>query len=174
MKYIKKEDLKEGDVFVTQLSNNHFLNKYDTGFNLHLSTDNTIKIERLYKKGGFAYNNMRLATSEEKHWLETCIIADKLIPFEEAMKSFIPEYVECIKVWTGKSKSEIKKIYKTLEEPEFSIHNWNTIYNGINITKYFKPSTKEAYDAQFVVKEPEFVLPEKWCLKITIETTLFI
>ena len=41
------------------------------------------------------------ATPEEKHWLETCIKADQFVPYEEAMKSFIPEYVECIKALTG-------------------------------------------------------------------------
>ena len=36
-----------------------------------------------------------------------------------------------------------------------------------------QPSTKEAYDAQFVVKEPEFVLPEKWCVKVTPDNQKF-
>jgi hypothetical protein len=35
--------------------------------------------------------------------------------------------------------------------------------------KALQPSTKEAYDAQFVVKEPEFVLPKKWTLLVTKE-----
>ena len=96
MEYIKKEELKNGDVFVSQMSRNHFLNKYGTGYSLHLNLDNTIKNQVLYINSGFAYNNMRLATPEEKHWLNTCIQANKFITFEEAMKTFIPEYVEWI------------------------------------------------------------------------------
>ena len=170
MEYIKKEELKDGDIFVTQLSHAHFLNKYGTGFNLNLKTDNTIRSERLYKNSVFVYNNMRLATSEEKHWLETCIKVDKFITFEEAMKTFIPEYVECTQEQYPNSYKVgiIYKLKNTLIENEIS----GMAYWAFNQHR-FKPSTKEAYDAQFIVKEPEFVLPEKWCLKITKENLDF-
>lgn len=36
-----------------------------------------------------------LATLEEKHWLESCITANKFIPYDKTIKTFIPEYVEC-------------------------------------------------------------------------------
>jgi len=178
MECIKKEDLKEGDIFVTQLSYNNFLNKYGTGFSLNLKTDNSIKNETLYKGGGFAYDNMRLATPEEKHWLESCITADKFITFEETMETFIPEYVEWINNigsenlgYQTKYTFEKNKIFKTDTElplAGFQTENWLkhlTVY-----TNNYKPSTKEAYDAQFIIKEPEFVLPEKWCIKVTDES----
>lgn len=162
MKYIKKK-LKDGDVFVTQLSHNHFLNKYGTNFNLNLKTDNTIKSEKLYKDGGFAYDNIRLATPEEKHWLEECIKLDKFISFEEAMKSFVPEYVECIKQLIG-SCYELGIIYKVNDNGFIKNDSYSFAHYNYNRDR-FKPSTKEAYDTQFVVKEPEFVLPEKWYIQ---------
>jgi len=176
MEYIKKEDLEDDTIFVTQLSHNHFLNKYGTGFNLNLKIDNTIKIEKLYRNGGFSYDNIRLATPEEKHWLNTCIEQDKFITFEEAMKTFIPEYVECIKEEKQYGfYGDLGKIYK--------VDNWNHSQNdcmligttsGSTCKNRFKPSTKEAYDAQFIVKEPEFVLPEKWCIKRNAENDKII
>ena len=172
MKYIKKEDLKENNIFVTQLSSNNFLNKYGTGFSLNLKKDNSIRYEALYKNGGFAYDNIRMATPEEKHWLEECIKLDKFISKEEAMKSFVPEYVECVMQY-NKSDYFVGKIYKV----NSTFQNVNKIesHNNQGMAFYqtnlhrFKPSTKEAYDAQFVVKEPEFMLPEKWCIKNSSE-----
>ena len=171
MEYIKKEELKDGDIFVSQMSHHHFLNKYGTGYSLHLNLDNTIKNQVLYRNGGFAYNNMRLATSEEKHWLNECIKLDKFITFEEAMKTFITEYVEAIS--NKHSSSEIiGTIYKTSELPKWvKGHKLEEYWKAYMF--HYKPSTKEVYNAQFVVKEPEFVLPEKWCLKITKENLDF-
>jgi len=169
MEYIKKEDLKDGDVFVAQMAVNHFLNKEGTPFYLRLKTDNTIKYETLYKSGRFVYDNVRLATSEEKHWLNKCIKLDKFITFEEAMKTFIPEYYEYVHE-TGMNFTK-NRIYKCLDPSNLEkVHNFIDDCNipngwsGLN-HKYFKPSTKEAYDAQFIIKKPEFVLPEKWGIK---------
>ena len=170
MEYIKKEQLKNGDVFVSQMSRNHFLNKYGTGYSLNLNLDNTIKNQVLYRYSGFAYNNMRLATPEEKHWLNECIKLDKFITFEEAIKTFIPEYVEILSGYFVE-KNQIGKIYKITDPfPKHLLHCQN--YDWDDFLKHkdvFKPSTKEAYDAQFVVKEPEFVLPELWHIIITTE-----
>ena len=174
MEYIKKEELKDGDIFVTQLSHTHFLNKYGTGFNLNLKTDNTIKSKRLYKNGVFVYNNMRLATPEEKHWLNECIKLDKFITFEEAMKTFIPEYVELIN--TGcriNCNIPAGKIYKCSKDVTKDYHfgffldsKYKIGFNKNEFNQYLKPSTKEAYDAQFVVIEP---LPQFKVIE-TIET----
>jgi len=116
---------------------------------------------------------LRHATPEEKHWLNTCIEQNKFVSYEEAMKTFIPEYVECI---NNKDipYGIIGRIYKF---NNLSGKHWGLKCNlkcanyDPDTTLYFeiyqvKPSTKEAYDAQFVVKEPEFVLPEKWYIKI--------
>lgn len=173
MDYIKKKELKDGDIFVAQMSNYHFLNKEGTEFSLDLKTDNTIKVERLIKGSGFSYKNIRMATPEEKHWLESCITADKFITFEEAMKTFISEYYEYIH--KEDSSWKIGKIYKVNNDGSFNFESGRVCEYGnyYKNSNYFKPSTKEAYDAQFVVKEPEFVLPKKWCLKITKENLDF-
>ena len=173
MEYIKKEDLKEGDIFVTQLSHNNFLNKYVTGFSLNLKTDNSIESEKLCKGGGFAYDNMRLATSEEKHWLNEAIRLDKFITFEEAMKTFIPEYVECIRSSVnGFTENKIYKIEKNWNDSiNFQLiddNSSNRTVIMIGSLWQFKPSTKEAYDAQFVVKEPA---ENKTELEIWLENT---
>lgn len=86
----------------------------------------------------------------------------------------IPEYVECVKTWYGGgAQSKIGKIYKTSLKPVFSVHSWEDIYQSKINPNYFKPSTKEAYEAQFISKE-EFVLPEKWCIKTTKENIKYL
>lgn len=78
-------------------------------------------------------------------------------------KLFMPEYVECI----SKDFYAIKLgvIYKL--EPTSTINSY--YLKDVNVGSYsshhFKPSTKEAYDAQFVTTSS--TLPKKWCLKIT-------
>lgn len=177
MEYIKKEELKDGDIFVTQLSVINFLNKEGTNYYLMLNKDNSIMSEKLHNTGNFAYDNIRLATPEEKHWLTSCITADKFITFEEAMKTFIPEYVELIN--TGcriNCNIPAGKIYKCSKDVTKDYHfgffldsKHRIGFNENEFDQYLKPSTKEAYDAQFVVKEPEFVLPELWHIIITTE-----
>lgn len=177
MEYIKKEELKDGDVFVAQLKFNHYLNKQGTSFYLRLNLDNSINYERLSKTGGFSYNNIRLATPEEKHWLESCIEEDKFITFEEAVKTFIPEYVKLIntgcRINNDASSGKIYKCSKDLNKSYyygfFLDNEYRIGFNKNEFDQYLKPSTKEAYDAQFIVKEPEFVLPEKWYVILNSE-----
>lgn len=121
----------------------------------------------------FTISSLILATQEEKYWLEECIKVDEFITFEEAMKTFIPEYVEWVNnIGSGNLGYQTQhtfqknKIFKTdIELPTagFQNQNWKS-HLEIYPNNYIK-STKEAYDAQFVVKKPEFVLPEKWCVK---------
>ena len=172
MEYIKKEELIIGEVYThkngnicrcDQITNMHIIGK-------HLGNNRDEFRQPPKNPGNFLINRMRLATSEEKHWLNECIKLDKFITFEEAMKTFIPEYVECIEAHTN--TITVGKIY-TFPNPIYDtgFKSGIAVLNG-TIWK-FKPSTKEAYDAQFVVKEPEFVLPKKWCLKITKENLDF-
>jgi hypothetical protein len=111
----------------------------------------------------------RLASEEEQHWLRECIRLNKYIEKDEAMKTFIPEYVECIN--TQDNSWKFGKIYKVNKDRSFNFESGKLcIYdNYYTNTIFFKPSTKEVYDAQFVVKEPEFVLPEKWFILRTYE-----
>ena len=170
MEYIKKEELIIGEIYKS--------NKYNHIFKYQSINGNTnINIScnyRHFSRGcatiGQGLDNIINTTSEEKHWLNEVIRLDKFITFEEAMKTFIPEYAECTKE-QHRSSYKVGIIYKlknTLIENEIGgVAYWT--YNQHR----FKPSTKEAYDAQFVVKEEEFVLPEKWCLKITKENLDF-
>lgn len=93
----------------------------------------------------------RLATAEERHWLNVSIKANKFVERYEAMKSFVPEYFEAVESTDGYT---IGKVYKTINH---STSQWyrciddNNEENGWSATN-FKPSTKEAYDAQFPVK----------------------
>ena len=184
MGYIKKEELIIGEIYKSNKYNHIF--KYqsingNTNINIgcnyrHFSRDSATI--------GQGLNNITNATSEEKHWLNEAIRLNKFITFEEAMKTFIPEYVECLMVNTASMHSKyqgiipiLNKIYEVAERsfPEKGVRELAVITKcGVTMyDKYTKPSTKEAYTAQFVVKEPEFVLPEKWCLKITKENLDF-
>ena len=99
------------------------------------------------------------------------------IEFEEAMKTFIPEYVELLPGWSS-NREFVGEIFDTKKDFQeqfkkfkfVSKHtDWKEVLRLNWIPKFFKPSTKEAYDAQFVVKEPEFVLPKLWHIIITTE-----
>lgn len=177
MEYIKKEKLIEGEIYKVQDPSFWMIGLVITpnngdNYNLTLRGDatyitqtNEFKINQswCYKS---PKRNYQIATPEEKHWLNTCIKQDKFVTFEEAMKTFIPEYVECITKWNNLT---IGKIY-TFPNPIDDIGVQRVhIFNWKEWIKFFKPSTKEAYDAQFVVKEPEFVLPKEWCVKVTNE-----
>ena len=191
MKQLQKSDLKEGEIYKLKAHNREYLYRIsdmrtsmtlcNDGY-LIIDTNHFNKISNISQSHNFAdakyietkqkyefYN----ATPEEKHWLETCIKADQFVSYEEAMKTFIPEYVECIQ--TSIDRFTKNKIYKVEDKSYVKTfvllddRNINTILPMIGSLWSFKPSTKEAYDAQFVVKEPEFVLPEIWWVRITKE-----
>lgn len=180
MKQLQKSDLKVSKIYKLKAHNREYLYRIsdmrtsmtlcNDGY-LIIDTNHFNKISNISQSHDFAdakyietkekyefYN----ATEEEKHWLETCIKENKFISYEEAMETFIPEYVECIKTVTGITIGKILPVKNNMII-DGTFNNYSI--KAINIYKYFKPSTKEAYDAQFVVKEPEFVLPEKWYVK---------
>lgn len=167
MKQLQKSDLKLGEIYWFVGSTIKFLNKissinideydcflYNTTYSAEKGKNLSIPV------------NILEATPEEKHWLETCIKADQFVPYEEAMKTFIPEYVEVLDNGCAINNNVIiGKIYKTYK-------NFSHIYDicilldnkyriGFyrdQLKRYLKPSTKEAYDAQF--KEPEKEKPK--------------
>jgi len=176
MEYIKKEELIKGKIYTHQNGN---ICRYDQIVNnsiigKHLGYNKSEFRKPPNNLGNFNIDEMKLSTPEEKHWLEICINADKFIEYNKAMKSFIPEYVECIVGYSGMTNisAKIGKIYKTSEEPEFSIYKWDYLFK--NHLHKFKSSTKKAYDAQFIVKEPEFILPEKWYIKTNLDNLTII
>lgn len=160
MEYIKKEELIEGEIYKADNGSLTYIMKATKDLE---NVKNIPEYCEFMKHGCFNGSDLTFtnATPEEKHWLNCCITADKFITFEEAMKTFIPEYVECTQEQYPNSYKVgiIYKLKNTLIENEIG----GMAYWAFNQHR-FKPSTKEAYDAQFVVKEPEFVLPEKWCI----------
>lgn len=186
MKQLQKSDLKEGEIYTSKSEfnpNNLFIwecsnnNQLIYNFRLYVSNINAQNGNLSLTELSHSWDNIFEATPEEKHWLETCIKENKFISYEEAMKSFIPEYVELLPGWSsdGEFVGEIFDTKKDFQEQfkkfKFvSKHtNWKEVLRLNWIPKFFKPSTKEAYDAQFVAKEPEFVLPKLWCIQLTIE-----
>lgn len=98
MEYIKKEELIIGKIYnCANIYGSKYIVKIPN--DLYNSTNINKDVPRLYKMGNFTTETLQwsLATSEEKHWLESCVKLDKFITFEEATKTFNPEYVECIK-----------------------------------------------------------------------------
>ena len=93
MEYIKKEELIIGEVYTHKNGNicrcDQITNMYIIG--KHLGNNRNEFRQPPKNPGNFLINHMRLATSEEKHWLNCCITANKFITFEEAMKTLIPE-----------------------------------------------------------------------------------
>jgi len=176
-KKLDKEDLVEGEIYVNGPDNGTmwcYIIKY--------SKNSFKKAVGLYKTGVYSaeYCNymgdytegwlLRLATPDEKKWLNTCIKQDKFIEQSELDKydnegnlmeknEEYPEYVKLIN--TGGCIGEapiINRIYKLVKDNrgnyqyEFLLDN---VYkfgfddrNG-EFTKYFEPSTKEDYEAQF-------------------------
>ena len=184
MEYIKKEELIEGEIYHVQdgdfwmiglvtKSNNGDNNWSLRGDATYITSKNKFEINTswAYKSDTRTY---RLATPNEKHWLNCCITANKFITFEEAIKTFIPEYVELIN--TGcriNCNIPAGKIYKCSKDVTKDYHfgffldsKYRIGFNKNEFDQYLKPSTKEAYDAQFVVKEP---LPQFKVIE-TIET----
>lgn len=78
---------------------------------------------------------------------------NKKLKYDEVMKDFfIPEYYEYIK--QGDTSWEFGKIYKPDENGIINFESGRkSTFSYINNTTIFKTSTKEAYDAQFVVEK---------------------
>lgn len=170
-KITSREQLINGEIYVF---NDKHLNKIgNKDDNLYIS--NYICIHNSYYSNISTLNNdfsnVRLATPEEKRWLEACIKANKFISKEEALKQVevksevIPEYVEALessgicykkgKIYKVKS-IQGSSILTELDEKGSTTNGWHK--------DNFKPSTKEAYDAQFskkVEEKPKFEVG-KW------------
>lgn len=150
-KDLKKDDYYYAEYFYTNNNGNYCIVKGTTGARYNLYTKNN----SFYSQNDcMARFNIRLATIEEKHWLDCCIANKKFISKEEAMKTFKPEYVECISTHQW-GNLKIGNIYKVghndtiLEESgKDSFAYWNNSSNS-----QFKPSTKELFDLQNKPKE---------------------
>ncbi len=174
---LRVEDLVEGEIYVNGPDNGTtwcYIIKY--------SKNSFKKAVGLYKTGVYSaeYCNymgdytegwlLRLATPDEKKWLNTCIKQDKFIEQSELNKyddegnlmeknEKYPEYVKLIN--TGGCIGEmaiINRIYKLVKDNR-GIYQYEFLLDNVykfgfddrngKFTKYFEPSTKEDYEAQF-------------------------
>jgi len=156
MEYIKKEDLIIGEIY-NSTTGSHIFKYIDKNGNNNLYCNNRSRFGKEKATVGIGLDNIVNATPEEKHWLEECIKLDKFITFDEAIKSFIPEYVECTQQLTG-SAYKLGIIYEVKNNGFIKNDNCSYAYYNYNQDR-FKPSTKEVYDAQFVVKEVKVTEP---------------
>jgi len=113
---IKNENLIIGECYFCKdyggHKNNSYILKYlgDIDECPHIaSEDNDMHKNTFYLKGGFSNKVTRLATAEEKHYLEECMIHSKFIPYDEAMLTFNKNH----KSYKNESK-ELVPIYKKL------------------------------------------------------------
>lgn len=105
----------------------------------------------------------------QKYVLKTPI-KEEVKPIEKPMQEIIPEYVECIKSTSNKSFI-LGNIYKTNSSSEKHLYRFDKDEqgdkNGLTATS-FKPSTKEAYEAQnkpikqYVGKVVHCTTQEEW------------
>ena len=148
---------KKGDIFVTSYVGQ---GDYIALANHSMKDTNYINENRYVINGGeFTKSNgftqFRKATEEEKAWLNACKAAGKFVPKEEALKPTIPEYVEVLAGFFLE-KDQIGKIYKTSDSfpkhlQHCTVYTWQGVCTN-DQKKYFKPSTKEAYEAQIAPK----------------------
>lgn len=71
--------------------NNNFilLFKEDWDCTYVSDTMNNVHSKKFENEGGFSGENLREATLEEQHWLEVCILSNKYIEKDEAMKTYV-------------------------------------------------------------------------------------
>ena len=102
MEYIKKNELIKDKVYYVEDPNHWMIglvtlpnNGDNNGLALRGRATIITKRKRFSKDTDWCYKDLnrtyRLATPNEKHWLNCCITANKFITFEEAMKTLIPE-----------------------------------------------------------------------------------
>lgn len=102
---MNKKDLKNGEIYVYQ---ERFINLIDidptfmTNIKCYIILDSGQYCNTRSNNGT---ENIRLATPEEKHWLNKCIELNRSIKKEDALKDFIPELP---KRWYIKNNSDIE------------------------------------------------------------------
>ena len=130
MKKLQKSDLKEGEIYWFIGSTIKFLNKISTT-NINRYSNYLYNNTYCNMEGTNLQNAVSIleTTPEEKHWLETCIKADKFVSYKEAMKTFIPEFVLPEK-WAIVITDENKDI---VNEYRKSIFNNSNISCNLNV-----------------------------------------
>jgi len=176
-KEITGDNLLPNEIYVTNKPTDYIFKTSNTGkgyssYIYEFNNYNSITPNKDYIWEG----NLRLATFEEKKWLNTCISQDKFIPrgdlhlYEESGLLISkkcdsveekPEYYECFEATRG-SGFTAGKIYK-IRNPN-NLEDYENFIDDIGEPsgwcctnyKHFRPSTKEAFDRQQnkVMKDP--------------------
>jgi|688.fasta_scaffold61079_2 hypothetical protein len=198
MKQLQKEDLIEGEIYKAFTFNN---NKYIFKKTNHLTDCDNINsyLNIFHKKtGNFNYNiaSFTEITPEEKHWLEECIKIDKFVSYEDAMKTFEPEFVLpekwCVKntnekiseffnsklKWNSKCYSHISNKNKYLHSMDSNRNNVinSTIYANVAhdcIIKNYTEITFEQFK-KYVLKEEVMETPKDKVLETSHKNNKFI
>ena len=87
--------LNEGEIYYEEMSNkNCYISLYKEGEN-HNNIYIQVNRKTFNKRGaGVKLENVkRLATDEEKAWLQHCIKEDKFVEYEEFMKAYKPQFI---------------------------------------------------------------------------------
>ena len=94
---MKKQDLIKGEYYVYDYIQYYAIGKCLKSGSVNASCiagkdTNYNSGNNLWKDGNFGGAvKFKPATPEEKHWLNKCIEADKYIPYEEAMKTYVEQ-----------------------------------------------------------------------------------
>ena len=165
MKQLQKNELKIGEIYKSNNNKYPRIFKYlDSSDNINEGNNPNCNKKVFFKNGAtvdYGLKNITKTTLEEKHWLETCIKEDKFISYEEAMKSFVSEFVLPEK-WYVKVESEqesivYKKFFKKVK-PEQSwqfLNNYIYGFNGVNYNNAMLSGTFITFEQfkQYVLKE---------------------
>ena len=152
--------LNEGEIYYEEMSNkNTYISLYKEGEN-HNNIYIQVNRKTFNKRGaGVKLENVkRLATDEEKAWLEHCIKEDKFVEYEEFMKVYKPQfivgkwyktkkyYVKCIKHVNGKMTCsnlirndefrDFKDNYYTFESDIPSGYKWELLADLSEIQEF--------------------------------------
>lgn len=149
---LKESELKAGQIFVYADNCINKIKKDGRKNCYSILLDSLMFRDEMYS----GLDNVREATNEEKHWLNSCISANKFIPRKKALKDFnvIPEYVELLEDNFGYFKGDIAKVIKRTDSGNYEVFVPNRTSlsclspNVGYVSRRVTPSTKEAFEAQ--------------------------
>lgn len=157
------KDVTAGNTYYAEYSTDlgdYAIINCDKDCNLTTSLGGIQIIKKKYWKSNWwsCKNNIRLATDEEKAWLQHCIKEDKFVEYEEFMKVYKPQfivgqwyktkkyYVKCIKHINGKMTCsnlirndeflDFKNSYYTFESDIPSGYKWELLTDLNEIQKF--------------------------------------
>ena len=134
---LELNDVKAGNIYYVEYSgikDDYTIINCDKNYSFNNNSGGIhIKNKKYYKNNGWSCtHNIRLATDEEKAWLEHCIKEDKFVEYEEFMKVYKPQFIVGqwykYKDWHIKFKKECSNGYFHSSE---EIDN-NRIYRKTN------------------------------------------